>query len=81
MTTMEGGTQKNAFRRVLLKLSGQALAGDGQKAIDPESTRELAQHIGDVRERGVELARSRSARSANRIFAGARSATSRRVAW
>jgi uridylate kinase len=56
MTTMEGGPQKNAFRRVLLKLSGQALAGDGQKAIDPESTRELAQHIGDARKRGVDLA-------------------------
>lgn len=53
---MGGGPRENAFRRVLLKLSGQALAGEGQKAIDPTSTRELAQNIGDARASGVELA-------------------------
>jgi uridylate kinase len=45
-----------AFARVLLKLSGQALAGPGHMAIDPARTRELAAHIGQVRERGVDLA-------------------------
>ena len=45
-----------AFARVLLKLSGQALAGPGHMMIDPTRTRELAVHIGLVRERGVDLA-------------------------
>ncbi len=45
-----------AFARVLLKLSGQALEGPGHMAIDPTRTRELAAHIGQVRERGVDLA-------------------------
>lgn len=46
----------NAFQRVLLKLSGQALAGDGHDAIDPGVTHELATNIKFVRERGVDLA-------------------------
>ena len=44
------------FARVLLKLSGQALAGDGHTVIDPLRTAELARHIGTVRARGVDLA-------------------------
>jgi uridylate kinase len=50
------GGSETAFRRVLLKLSGQALAGDGHIAIDPEVTSELATHIKLVRQRGVDLA-------------------------
>jgi uridylate kinase len=45
-----------AFRRVLFKLSGQALAGDGHMAIDPRRTQELAEHIAQVRRREVEIA-------------------------
>ena len=53
---MGGGSQGNAFHRVLLKLSGQALAGDGHMAIDPERTAEIAEHISIARESGVEMA-------------------------
>ncbi|MGO8683268.1 MAG: UMP kinase [Thermoleophilia bacterium] len=44
------------FQRVLLKLSGQALAGDGHVAIDPAATREMAENIGRARAGGVDLA-------------------------
>jgi len=50
------GAGGNAFRRVLLKLSGQALAGDGHEAIDPTVTKELAGHIGRIRAQGIDLA-------------------------
>jgi uridylate kinase len=52
-TVAHGG---NAYHRVLLKLSGQALAGDGDKAIDPARTLEIARHIRRARERDVDLA-------------------------
>ena len=44
------------FKRVLLKLSGEALAGGQGFGVDPEAVRELAAQIGEVRELGVELA-------------------------
>jgi uridylate kinase len=44
-----------AFRRVLLKLSGQALEGDDGVAIDPGRTAELARHIGRARLLGVDM--------------------------
>jgi uridylate kinase len=50
------GGRTAAFHRVLLKLSGQALAGDGLTAIDPARTRELAEHIRRVRALDVDLA-------------------------
>ena len=50
------GGRTVAFHRVLLKLSGQALAGDGLTAIDPARTRELAEHIRRVRALDVDLA-------------------------
>ena len=52
----ESGRLKPAFRRVLLKLSGQALAGEGNLAIDPGRTQELARHIALVQHSGAELA-------------------------
>ena len=52
----DGGEGGSVFRRVLLKLSGQALAGEGQTAIDPERTHEIAAHIARAREIGVEIA-------------------------
>jgi uridylate kinase len=53
----DGGSTagRGPFRRVLLKLSGQALGGGGQ-SIDPERTHEMARHVRRVRERGVDLA-------------------------
>ena len=51
-----GGGRRAAFQRVLLKLSGQALAGNGEVAIDPSVTHKMASHVKQVRERGVDLA-------------------------
>jgi uridylate kinase len=52
----DGGERRGPFGRVLLKLSGQALAGQGHIAIDPSRTREIAEQIVAVRDTGVELA-------------------------
>ena len=43
------------FRRILLKLSGEALAGRGGGGIDPESLRGMAAQISEVRGLGVEV--------------------------
>ncbi|MFN7176219.1 MAG: UMP kinase [Thermaurantiacus sp.] len=43
------------YRRILLKLSGEALMGEGAFGIDPEATARLAREIAVVRETGLEL--------------------------
>jgi len=45
-----------AFRRVLLKLSGEALMGDLEYGTDPERVRAVAAQIAAVQARGVEIA-------------------------
>jgi len=45
-----------AFRRVLLKLSGEALMGDLEYGTDPERVRAVAAQIAAVHARGVEIA-------------------------
>jgi uridylate kinase len=45
-----------AFKRVLLKLSGEALMGDLDYGTDPERVRAVAAQVAAVRERGVEIA-------------------------
>ncbi len=47
---------KPVFRRVLLKLSGEALMGSRAYGIDPERLRAVARTVRRVRERGVEVA-------------------------
>lgn len=44
------------FRRVLLKLSGEALASDGRLGIDPETIASIAAEIGDIARLGVQVA-------------------------
>jgi len=44
------------FKRVLLKLSGEALMGDARYGIDPEVLDSLARQIKIVRDAGVEIA-------------------------
>ena len=44
------------YRRVLLKLSGEALAGSAGYGIDPESARRIAIRIREVRDLGCEVA-------------------------
>jgi len=44
------------YKRILLKLSGEALMGDRQYGIDPKRIAEYAQEIKEVVEKGVEVA-------------------------
>ncbi|NQX99719.1 MAG: UMP kinase [Flavobacteriaceae bacterium] len=44
------------YRRVLLKLSGEALMGDRQYGIDPKRLKEYAKEIKQVVDKGIELA-------------------------
>jgi uridylate kinase len=53
-TASAGG--RSAFRRVLLKLSGEALMGEREHGIDPATIAALAEEIVGVQESGVELA-------------------------
>jgi uridylate kinase len=45
-----------AFHRVLLKLSGEALLGDREYGIDPETVTAIAQEVHGVHDSGTELA-------------------------
>jgi uridylate kinase len=49
-------TPEPAFRRVLLKLSGEALMGAQEYGADPERIAAIARQVAHVRQRGVELA-------------------------
>ena len=44
------------FKRILLKLSGEALMGDLDYGTDPEVVRQIARQIQGLRDRGVEVA-------------------------
>ena len=44
------------YKRVLLKLSGEALMGDRQYGIDPSRLKEYAKEIKEVTDKGIELA-------------------------
>ena len=44
------------YKRILLKLSGEALMGDRQYGIDPERLAEYAQDIKTITDKGVEVA-------------------------
>jgi uridylate kinase len=45
-----------AFRRILLKLSGEALMGDLEFGTDPERVVAVARQVSAIRDRGVEVA-------------------------
>jgi uridylate kinase len=44
------------YHRILLKLSGEALAGEGGIGIDPERAIDIARRVRNVREMGVDVA-------------------------
>lgn len=48
--------QKVKYRRVLLKLSGESLAGPDGFGIDPTRAEEVAQRVSEVRQMGVDVA-------------------------
>jgi uridylate kinase len=55
----DGSAQRNgqpAFRRVLLKLSGEALMGDAEYGADPDRIATVAHAVKGVSDRGVEVA-------------------------
>ena len=54
--TAGAGTARPAYRRVVLKLSGEALAGSQTYGIDPEILERIAAEIRDVTTLGVQLA-------------------------
>jgi len=57
MSGSEAGDDASpAFRRVLLKLSGEALMGDAEYGIDPEMLNRLGNEISQARALGVETA-------------------------
>jgi uridylate kinase len=43
------------YRRILLKLSGEALAGEGGFGIDPQQAEDIAYRVREVRELGVDV--------------------------
>jgi uridylate kinase len=43
------------YRRILLKLSGEALGGEGGHGINPQAVQDMASQIAEVRELGVEV--------------------------
>ncbi|MFY9288918.1 MAG: UMP kinase [Alphaproteobacteria bacterium] len=43
------------YKRVLLKLSGEALMGDGDYGLDPETVKRVAEEIKSVVEKGVQV--------------------------
>jgi len=45
-----------AYRRVLLKLSGEALMGEQQYGIDPHVASQIAREVGDIQQLGVQIA-------------------------
>ena len=47
---------RTSYTRVLLKLSGESLAGDQGYGIDPQTLRTIASEIKDVVDNGVQLA-------------------------
>ena len=60
------------FKRVLLKLSGEALAGEAGYGIDTDILAEIAAQIRDIRSQGVEVA---VVIGAGNIFRGVKGAT------
>jgi uridylate kinase len=50
------GMADPVFKRILLKLSGEALMGKLQYGTDPDRVVEVARQVSDVRDRGVEVA-------------------------
>ncbi|RPI86481.1 MAG: UMP kinase [Chloroflexi bacterium] len=44
------------YRRILLKLSGEALSGEDGSGIDPRRAEDIARRVGEVRDMGVDIA-------------------------
>ena len=49
-------TQHKPYKRILIKLSGEALAGEGEYGIDGNKTSALAKEIFDIHRQNIEVA-------------------------
>jgi uridylate kinase len=56
MASEKAEKPKPRYKRILLKLSGEALMGDGKYGISPKTLATIAQDVKDVAELGVEVA-------------------------
>ncbi len=56
MSQVPAPGKKSRYRRILLKLSGEALMGNGDYGIDPEVLKRLANEIIEVQAHGVQVA-------------------------
>ena len=52
----EAGSRRPAYRRIVLKLSGEALAGSQGYGLDPSVLARIGAEVRDVTELGVQLA-------------------------
>ncbi len=52
---MESDPPKPAFKRVLIKISGEALSGPAEFGIHPETVESICNQIKEIRELGVEI--------------------------
>ncbi|MBP9903204.1 MAG: UMP kinase, partial [Verrucomicrobia bacterium] len=48
-------TTRPKYRRILLKLSGEALGGEGGVGINPDAVHRMAEQIREVRHLGVQV--------------------------
>lgn len=55
-TALQNRKSKPVYRRVLLKLSGEALAGDNEHRIDEKVVQAIARAVFEVKNAGVEIA-------------------------
>jgi len=54
--TADAGLRRPAYRRIVLKLSGEALAGDQGYGIDPPVLERIAEEVREVTDLGVQVA-------------------------
>ena len=52
---MDPDSNKPVYKRVLIKLSGEALMGQGQFGIDPKTVTDICKQVKDVRDLGLEI--------------------------
>jgi uridylate kinase len=53
---LNGSTRQAAYKRIVLKISGEALAGEGGMGIDPECVAEIARKIAYIHRMNVQIA-------------------------
>lgn len=49
-------TEESRFKRILIKMSGEALSGDDKSGINPAVVKNIAEEVKEVHDRGVETA-------------------------